>query len=451
MCACVHVNIRNRFGSGPLHLAAYRGYPNIVKFLLDRGANPNVQTSTDREVPLHHAALMGHADVAKLLVEAGADTAMQSFYDVTPLICASAAGEHSVVDALLQSTTPPVSLKEHATAMLLLGAAYVDRHQNRAKAEQIWSQAMTIEGGMTFAHGQLPKYRIYDDIQFPESRAKLKHTLADDWQGFNLASAIREHVLGPSSQDTIHYLRCRGAMEADARRYVKAMKLWLHCLRLEMDSGKKGTTPGVTSTLTACTELLVEQIRNEGDADVKALFEVVWSNLHRHPLGGIECGKTVRILLTVLYVWDKLSSTMPHHFVACREAAQRFVYQRFVLHKGYNNYTPLHLVCDKKTFVSGAKSRKNFCQFPSPPLLKLLLESGADQIIEERDSRGNTPLHTAAASGNVGCVREMLFYLTAKQATLTNHSGVTAASISSHNTPSDKIHMVINEFVSRCK
>lgn len=32
----------------PLHVAAYLGFGRLVKFLLVRGADPNVMTSTDR-------------------------------------------------------------------------------------------------------------------------------------------------------------------------------------------------------------------------------------------------------------------------------------------------------------------------------------------------------------------------------------------------------------------
>lgn len=59
----------------------------------------------------------------------------------------------------------------------------------------------------------------------------------------------REHVLGRANPDTIHYVRCRGAVEADGGRFYSAMNLWQHCLRLEIDSAKKGSNAEVWSIL----------------------------------------------------------------------------------------------------------------------------------------------------------------------------------------------------------
>lgn len=60
---------------GVLHLVAKRGDVPAVRWLLDRGADPNARWSHwDAEVtPLHLAAAQGHADVVRLLLAAGAD------------------------------------------------------------------------------------------------------------------------------------------------------------------------------------------------------------------------------------------------------------------------------------------------------------------------------------------------------------------------------------------
>ena len=60
---------------GALHLMAKRGDTAAVKWLLDRGADPNARLNHwDAEVtPLHLAAAQGHADVVRLLVASGGD------------------------------------------------------------------------------------------------------------------------------------------------------------------------------------------------------------------------------------------------------------------------------------------------------------------------------------------------------------------------------------------
>jgi ankyrin repeat protein len=61
--------------NGALHVMAKRGDTRAVRWLLDRGANPNSRWAHwDADVtPLHLAALANHPDVARALLEHGAD------------------------------------------------------------------------------------------------------------------------------------------------------------------------------------------------------------------------------------------------------------------------------------------------------------------------------------------------------------------------------------------
>ena len=55
-----------------LHFGVH--HPEIVRALLERGADPNVRDQGDNAMPLHFAAERGDVDVIRLLVEHGADT-----------------------------------------------------------------------------------------------------------------------------------------------------------------------------------------------------------------------------------------------------------------------------------------------------------------------------------------------------------------------------------------
>jgi ankyrin repeat protein len=64
---------------GALHLLAKRGDVEAVRWLLDRGADPNALWSHwDADVtPLHLAAAQGHLDAVRLLLDAGADPSIR--------------------------------------------------------------------------------------------------------------------------------------------------------------------------------------------------------------------------------------------------------------------------------------------------------------------------------------------------------------------------------------
>ncbi len=71
----------------PLHLAAHRGYLDIVRLLLDAGADVNaVEGNLSKSTPLHWAATGGHLKVTKLLVESGGNLQVKdNWYNLTPV------------------------------------------------------------------------------------------------------------------------------------------------------------------------------------------------------------------------------------------------------------------------------------------------------------------------------------------------------------------------------
>ncbi|MEM8781217.1 MAG: glyoxalase superfamily protein [Planctomycetota bacterium] len=56
-----------------LHLAAAKGQAEIVRLLLERGADANARDRGDHAYPMHFAAESGHLDVVRALIRAGGD------------------------------------------------------------------------------------------------------------------------------------------------------------------------------------------------------------------------------------------------------------------------------------------------------------------------------------------------------------------------------------------
>lgn len=68
-------------GDSPLIMAAYKGYTEIVRLLLEAGADVGALDPGMKATALHAASYAGHADAAKLLVEYGIDIDKQGPYN----------------------------------------------------------------------------------------------------------------------------------------------------------------------------------------------------------------------------------------------------------------------------------------------------------------------------------------------------------------------------------
>jgi ankyrin repeat protein len=93
----------NRFGAMPFHQAAYAGHRRIVEMLLERGEKVDVKDGDDRTA-LHLTAWKNRQEIALLLIEKGArvDTGDSAGRGATPLHYAAALGSADVARTLLE-------------------------------------------------------------------------------------------------------------------------------------------------------------------------------------------------------------------------------------------------------------------------------------------------------------------------------------------------------------
>ena len=66
-----------------LHLAAEKGYKEILEFLINNGATVNMTASNNR-TPLHEAAESGHLEIVEILLSKAANPNKKTMSGVTP-------------------------------------------------------------------------------------------------------------------------------------------------------------------------------------------------------------------------------------------------------------------------------------------------------------------------------------------------------------------------------
>ncbi len=91
-------------GFTPLGLASFFGNIEIVKMLIDNGANPNIASNNQFKVtPLHSACAISNYDIAEILIKNGADVNAKQMQNVTPLHSAAHNGQSKLVKLLIDN------------------------------------------------------------------------------------------------------------------------------------------------------------------------------------------------------------------------------------------------------------------------------------------------------------------------------------------------------------
>ncbi|CAD8115795.1 unnamed protein product [Paramecium sonneborni] len=94
------INIQNKDGFTPLHMASFKGNLEIIKLLLQIGANVNIQTNTGLSV-LHMSVQGDHIKTSLFWINQNIPIDILDYNHQTPLICASFLGCQQMVNFLI--------------------------------------------------------------------------------------------------------------------------------------------------------------------------------------------------------------------------------------------------------------------------------------------------------------------------------------------------------------
>jgi ankyrin repeat protein len=116
------VNYKEKYGGFPLMSATRKGNFNIVKYLVEHGAKVNEQSKYTGS-PLMNAASSGYVDIAKYLIEKGADVNAQDKFKHTALrnAIASKVSDKNTVQAKLQIINALLKAKADPTVIDSIG------------------------------------------------------------------------------------------------------------------------------------------------------------------------------------------------------------------------------------------------------------------------------------------------------------------------------------------
>ena len=340
------VDTKDAEGSTPLHKASRKGHLDVVKFLIENGANVNAQTTFGGNmVPLHWASGKGHLNVVKLLVENGANVDAQttSKYkgNMTPLHWASEGGHLNVAKFLIKNGAKIDAKNSENKILLHLASMENDLDQvkflikNGAKIDAKDEEGVTpLHMASERGHLNVAKFLIKNgaNVNAQTIYGGTPLHFASNGKRLNVVKFLIENGANVNAQTT---------------RHSKSSRMILYY--------KNGKTPLHMASGQGCLSVVKFLIKNGAKVNIQTISGT--TPLHFVISGTDQLGLT-----------RKVSTCLTIAELLIKSGARVDV-------KGVRGQTPLHL--------ASMKGQLNQAE--------LLIENGAD--INAKDKRGRTSLH----------------------------------------------------------
>ncbi|KAL3269583.1 hypothetical protein HHI36_008647 [Cryptolaemus montrouzieri] len=492
-----NINAVSDTGSTPVRSACFMTHFEVVKYLVEHGADINqpnynggtclinsVQSSPlcefllkngadvnacdiQNKTALHYAIQEHRLETTKLLLTNGANVYAKSRYGDDALQMACLKGAARIFDYLI--TNFFYDPEKMANAHELLGATYLDEHNDTSKALYYWKQGFVIRQ----THGLFPKQPVMlpiENYRFQREFESLEEldNLSGDLDSIRIQSLlIAERILGTNHKDTIFRLMYRGASYADMMRHQHCINLWRRALEIRI---KKDTILYTDTCFTAqaLVRLMIdfnEKYKPTDEEDAAQRFNDIYHTFQLLTVDIVD----IRNLLTIRPVYrrqadfyDKVLKCITHLIFLLVENATTNLQKSLVVQsvKSLVEKDPktistddslLHLCVSKNNIIRSSYfvDEDPVVIFPKYKVLKLLLFSGA--YVNAKNEAGSTPLHLATYQFNFSQWHIKLLLEHGAHIDQPNAAGLTpATSIITNNRLHDSQIQILNYISLKC-
>jgi ankyrin repeat protein len=393
------LEVRDSDGATPLCLAAERGRLDLVRLLLARGANPNGRIEENQYssgLPLEVALRQGHIDIAEVLLSAGADASARGSGEGTPLHAAvTSQCVQAVAEALRQNYADPNEAGDEERGMFARQVcdALVPR-----MVELLVARGADVnvkdEAGVTPLHDAAARGRkTVVRLLLAKGAEVNAKTLKEYWGG-----NVQRTGLSPAGTTPLH--------EAAAAGDVDVVELLLaHGAQLDARD-EFGGTPLHWAVESVSSGVVAHLIARGAYVEAR-------DNGGATPLVRALLGGQVKTAKALIAGGAKTVDVKEHPITTYWDGTQA---KAVFLHKvlDVRPWTWLGRYSSEVTDPNGGAARREW--------IELLLANGADP--NERDDKGNTPLHAAVLAGNEELAR--LFVAHGTDVDARNASNLTA-------------------------
>ena len=377
----------------------------LCEYLLDHGADINA-LDIKNNTALHYAIEEHRFKTVKLLIERGANPFIKNKvnYDAIQTACIKLAP--SIFSYLL--TVLNVNPEQEADGHELLGATYLDEHDDKISALKHWKAAVKLRDKHNITKEVLPPVKAFTYTTEFTTLDQVEDLILDSDAMKIQSLLICQRILGPTHTDTTFRIMFRGATYADTLQYRKCINLWIYALslRIKEDTILYGVTFLNSRALTRlCLDVLEKYPLEEARSMIT--FKDSFRALR---LLGDELGKcqqllsvrpqfqkhvtnfdlTISIIIYYIYIILRVITDEKE-----RDQLRSYLHHLLVLHPvtQAKGQTLLHLAVTKNNSAT-LEVRDSHHPFPNVETAELLIEAGAH--INATDIDGASPLFLAS-------------------------------------------------------